>query len=300
MNNELLLSLCIPTNGISEWVFPVLDSIYCQSVEESLYEVIVCDNGDNYEFNKKIQKYIEKHKNIIYRKTNAIQFSNQIEAFKLAQGKFIKFINHRAIMKNDSIKHLLRFISKNQEVMPTIFFTNGVLDLKEETVCESLGVFIESLSYYSSWSAGLGVWKKDFEKIPADITYNKLFPHTSILFHEIEKKEYIIDNKELFCELLTDETKKGRYNLFNAFAVEYVSIISDLYRENKISLSVFLNFKKEVLKFISELYWSYIIKKNKCSYDLSDYDKHISIYFSMKEVRIQLIKNIFYKIINRF
>ena len=45
-----LLSLCIPTNGISEWVFPVLDSIYNQKVDDSLFEVIVTDNGNNEQF----------------------------------------------------------------------------------------------------------------------------------------------------------------------------------------------------------------------------------------------------------
>ncbi|MCR5757842.1 MAG: hypothetical protein K6F95_08040 [Selenomonas sp.] len=38
-----LLSLCIPTNGIIELVFPVLDSIYAQGEDESLFEVVVCD-----------------------------------------------------------------------------------------------------------------------------------------------------------------------------------------------------------------------------------------------------------------
>ena len=28
-----LLSLCIPTYGVSEWVFPVLDSIYNQKID---------------------------------------------------------------------------------------------------------------------------------------------------------------------------------------------------------------------------------------------------------------------------
>ena len=46
-NEKLVLSLCLPTNGISEWVFPVLESIYSQNVDESKYEVIVTDNGSS-------------------------------------------------------------------------------------------------------------------------------------------------------------------------------------------------------------------------------------------------------------
>lgn len=54
MNNKKLISLCIPTNGVIEWVFPVLESIYAQGVETALYEIVITDNGDNIEFKKKI------------------------------------------------------------------------------------------------------------------------------------------------------------------------------------------------------------------------------------------------------
>lgn len=52
-----IVSLCMPTNGVIEWVFPVLDSIYGQEVEEGLYEVVITDNGDNTEFKKRITEY---------------------------------------------------------------------------------------------------------------------------------------------------------------------------------------------------------------------------------------------------
>ena len=45
MQNDIDLTICIPTNGIVEWVFPVLDSIFQQDdVNLSRYEVVVTDN----------------------------------------------------------------------------------------------------------------------------------------------------------------------------------------------------------------------------------------------------------------
>ena len=38
---ELMVSLVVPTNGVIEWVFPVLDSIYQDEPEHSRFEVIV-------------------------------------------------------------------------------------------------------------------------------------------------------------------------------------------------------------------------------------------------------------------
>ena len=50
-----LVSLCIPTNGVVEWVFPVLDSIYNQIVDNALFEIVITDNGNNVVFKKNIQ-----------------------------------------------------------------------------------------------------------------------------------------------------------------------------------------------------------------------------------------------------
>ena len=56
-----LLSLCIPTNGIAELVFPVLDSIFIQKdVPHDLYEVVVMDNGNNCSFKEKMIEYAGK------------------------------------------------------------------------------------------------------------------------------------------------------------------------------------------------------------------------------------------------
>ena len=69
--NELLLSLCIPTNGISEWVFPVLDSIYEQANSLQKFEVVVTDNGNNLDFYNRMQEYCSRYQNLCYEKTKA-------------------------------------------------------------------------------------------------------------------------------------------------------------------------------------------------------------------------------------
>ena len=65
MNTKPLLSLCLPTNGIIEWVFPVLESIYSQNVDTKLFEVIVTNNGTNDEFHSMMLEYSQKHENLI-------------------------------------------------------------------------------------------------------------------------------------------------------------------------------------------------------------------------------------------
>ena len=71
-----LLTLCIPTNGVLHWVRPVLESIFQQDVDSSLYEVVVTDNGDNTDFKEFMRGYADKHPNVIYRETQAQGFLN--------------------------------------------------------------------------------------------------------------------------------------------------------------------------------------------------------------------------------
>lgn len=40
------LSLRIPTNGVVEWVFPVLDGIYSQNFDDDQFEAVATDDGD--------------------------------------------------------------------------------------------------------------------------------------------------------------------------------------------------------------------------------------------------------------
>lgn len=289
MSDQPLLSLCIPTNGVLDWVKPVLENIYKQGVDETLFEVVVTDNGDSKEFQQFMEKQAASHDNLHYRKTIAQGFLNQIESFRDANGVFIKFVNHRMMLNQGVIEELLKFVRENQKKKPIAYFLNGSLPLPEQNHYDSFDEFIAALSYYSSWSGGLSIWKEDFEQLPKDTVYNKLFPHTTILFWPFERRSYYIDN-HIMMESLPENHPKGRYNLFHAFAVEYPSIICDLYRQERIQITTFLKVKKELLSFLASLYVDYFILHRKCSYDLSGMKTSIQVYYSYSALRKNAVK----------
>ena len=300
MSKEILVSLCIPTNGILEWVLPVLESIYNQSVDRDLFEVIVTDNGTNTDFQKQMQLYSTLYENMIYKETTAVQFQNQIEAFKLASGQLIKFVNHRMIFKEGALQHIIDIVRKNKKNMTPIYFSNGVLGCNKVIKYDSFDMYIKRLSYWSSWSAGTAIWKEQFRKLDLNKNFNSLFPHTDILFLERHMSEYLIDDYPIMQELIIDESKKGQYDIFFAFAVEFPSLILELFRTGDIHLETFEYVLKNNRKFIAELYFKYCIKKEKCSYILSGYNDAIQIYYSKweinKEILIKVTKSIIGKI----
>lgn len=289
--SQPLLSICIPTNGIPELVFPVLDSIFSQKdVDKSLFEVVVMDNGHNEEFQHKITEYINRYKNLIYRQTDAYEFLSEAECYKAASGLFIKFVNHRTKLLPNTIAYLLKFIDNNIADKPSVYFANGVIKGIDKVVeYDSFDGYVRGLSYWSSWSTGMGFWKEDFERIPEDTKFNTLFPHTTILFNEKHKKRYIIDNTILLDEILVSHANKGKYNLFYAFGVEYPGIISDLYRIGAISCETFLKVKEDNFGFIAGLYYNFVFKKEKCSYDLSQKEDTLNVFYSYKKVKHQIL-----------
>lgn len=280
---EKVLSLCIPTNGIEEWVFPVLESIFNQGVDETLYEVVVTDNGDNNDFFLKMTEYAKKHNNLIYKKNNAYMFHNQLEALKYAEGIYLKFINHRCLLPEGVLQYMIDMIKKNADEKPVIFFSNKSLE-KNIYYLNSFDEFVCTLGKYVSWTGGVGIWREDYNRIPADVKVDKISPHSCILFSERKKKKYIIDNIEIARELDTDHGKKGKYDLFKAFAVEEPMISLNLLIDGDISAKTFKKIKQDYKDFIITLYNDFIVEKNDCSYILDGFDDAMGVFFTKDEI----------------
>lgn len=284
-NSNILLSLCIPTYGVMEWILPVLESIYSQNVDQTLFEVVVTDNGNNNEFFKKMQELTEKYKNLKYIKTESYSFLNEIDSYKNASGKFIKFINHRTKLKDNAINYFIEFVKNNEKEKPIVYFSNGVLKKKNISKLNTFDQYIKELGIYSSWSTGMAFWKEHFDAMKSHEEFNELFPHTDILFDRKNENTYIIDDTELLEEIPVGNNPKGKYDLFYAFGVEYISLLLDLYRSGFITIKTFQYVRNENLKFIRQLYYDFVFRKIYCSYDLSNFDSSIKIFYSKFKVK---------------
>ncbi len=296
----MLLSLVIPTYGIVEWVLPVLDSIFNQTVDESLYEVVVTDNGNNKQFQDEMIEYCKKHKNLVYKKTTAVLFMNQIEAFKLASGEFIKFINHRTKLLEGSLEYLIQYIKENMYSKPISFFLNGTIEpQKKEEFYSDFDSFLYGLSFYSSWSGGVACWKTDLKKILDNDIIEKeysLFPHACLIFLDEKDRTYNIDTCKLFEEIDKSASLKGRYDLFYAFGVEYIDLIVRVNNKGMIDDITKHYIKNENEKFIVKLYTNYVLLKNDCSYDLSSAKVSLNKYYSYNVIRIKALLNLVSKV----
>lgn len=281
------LSLCLATNGVAEWVFPVLDNIFKQDADIREWEIVVTDNGNNKAFGDKMQMYVSEHSNLIYKKTDAFMFENQIEALKIASGKYLKFINHRSMLQANAIKWMIDVIKSNIAEKPIIYWSNGALHYDRQMTYIDFDGFVRGLKEFASWTTGVGVWKSDFEKIPESWKYNKISPHSDVLFRERHKAKYIIDDS-LWCQDIdSSHAAKGKYDLYRAFGVEEITITLSLLNDGDISADTFKYVVKCYEKCVARFYLEFNILHQPCSYTLDGFNDAMGIFLNKRKVIIR-------------
>lgn len=272
---KLYLSICIPTNGRIEIVKNTLDSIYNNcTVPFSEFEVVFSDNSTNDELISLLDEYKE-YPNIIYEKSTCEGFLNSINALKMGSGLFLKLHNNYTMFTVGGLSELVSLIKLGEINKPLVFFKN--FGKKGISNYSSFDSFCADLSFWNSWSTGFSVWKEDLDKI-SDWKVNKMFPHTSLLMLQYSKEEFSINDEIYFIN--QDVPKKGGYNLFRVFAVDYLTILEVAQSDNIISTKTFKKIKKDLFfNFLISWYRNTMISKNTYTFYLEDIKGSMSVYY---------------------
>ena len=274
MDNNPIISLCVPTNGIVEWVIPLINSIYSQGVDLSQFEVIITDNGRQTDLAQAVKRF--SYSNLYYHRTTSTGFTNQIDSFKLAHGEFRKMLNHRSILLPGALKSLIKLVNENLNVRPIIYCAERGEGL---SICNNIDAFVASLRCTVSWSAGVGIWKDDIPALEkAEI--NELFPHMSLLFEIRENPQFLIWNTRY--ERQTKESGKGGYNPFYAFGVEFLDIVNRLRLHGMLSLDTFLLVKYDTYIRLKYFYIEDVLAyRSRNSFMFDNIKKHILVYYDI-------------------
>ena len=276
MDNQLLLSLCIPTNGAVQWVLPVLDSIYHQNYDHSRYEVVITDNGKDSQLANYLKDY--DYPNLRYIPTTDEGFLNLVTSLKEGRGLFCKMINHRSVLLPGTIEKMVYLVERYKDNQPVLYFSDGHVKGSEIIDCKDLDQFVTNLNFWVSWSAGIGIWRKDIEHIDS-VELDKMFPNMSLLLNLRKESQYVIWNQRY--EQMGDESGKGGYDLFDTFAVHFLDIIKSLLDGRRINLRTFNIVKNDLFGFLTNLYKSEVILPTKHTFILKDIKKSMKVYYGM-------------------
>ena len=274
VGDSVLLSLCIPTNGIVKWVIPVIDSIYAQQVDNALFEVVITDNGKADDLSKAIADY--SYPNLHYYHTTSEGFTNQIDAFEKCSGMFCKMLNHRSRMLPGSIEKIITLVKRYQESKPILYFAEGNAKGGDIIECTNVDEFVRSMSYWVSWSAGTGAWKEDIVDL-RNREIDKMFPHTIYLFGLRDESKYVIWNEKY--EVMADESGKGGYDLYYTFGVIFLDLVNTLRTNGRISLDTFVRVKDDLFIFLRGLYLSEAILPTNRTFILQNIPQSMDVYY---------------------
>lgn len=302
--SKYLLSICIPTNGVSRWVVPNVRQIYSLGTDPEIFEVVVADNAPNEEMDAAMAEF-SKYPNFRYVKTKAEGFYNIIENFVQAKGDFMIKINHRCLMQKGSIERIYQLGCEYIDRKPLIFFSNGHLMENQRLEFDSFDGYLRKLSYWSSLSEGLFFWKEDLLEVP-HIQFAPMSPNVSLMFHSKTKQLFVIDDIHFGEE--QDPTGKYGYDFFYTFAVLYLDLVNQVRIEGYLSRDGFLQIKKDLFLRLRMVYFHMVVLGKAGNFILRDIKDNLSIYYSKADyyrmalysrfviLPVELLKAVFIKI----
>ena len=279
MSDNILISICIPCFKRKEYLRKTLQSIYSEknlkSVKLNEFEVIISDNDSEAELKTLCKDF--NYDNLHYYNSHCEGFMNSYQALLYGNGMFLKLHNSQELFNQDSLKILIDTVKNNIKEKPLIFYTSGLLEKGNIFVEDNFENFINSTSYLSSWSNAFGIWKEDFDMVKNNVKLNKLFPHTSLLFTQYYKKKYIVNDQVLFTTQFVK--KRGGHNKFQAFTIEYPSILDEAVRNKNISNKTFRKTINELMfEFLPLLFFNVKIAKRE-TFSSDGFRNNIKKYF---------------------
>ena len=285
MDNQPVLSLCIPTNGAVEWVLPVIESIYAQGYDNEKFEVVITDNGKD----SQLPEYITKlnYPNLRYKQTQDEGFLNLVSCLKKGRGLFCKMINHRSVLVGDSIEKMVDLVNRYKDTRPIIYCASGEIRKPEIVECRNLNDFVLNLSYWCSWSAGIGFWREDIPVIDT-IALNKMFPNTSLLFEIRQESEYVIWNYPY--QKMQDDSGKGGYDLFHTFGVDFLDLLNEQRIRGRITNDTFERVKKDLLSFLNALYISEVALPTKHAFIIENVQRSMAVHYCKADYYAMVLK----------
>ena len=111
---NIKITVIVPTYKPQAYLWECLDSLYFQSLDSSLYEIIVVLNGERADYEDKIKEYIHEHPSVmiqyLYAEMPGVSNARNI-ALDIARGKYIAFIDDDDYVSKSYLRELLEVSS---------------------------------------------------------------------------------------------------------------------------------------------------------------------------------------------
>lgn len=290
-----ILSICIPTYNRLDILRNTIASIYAdlEGVSMEDFEVVISDNSKDHTTQPVVEEF--EYDNLHYYITECEGFRNSFYALSYGKGEYLKLNNNYTMFRKGTLRTIIEQLKSLRQLQPQVIYTNGLRGYKKLVCYSSFDDYMAGLSYFCSWSAGYGMWKSDFDKVKERVVLDKFFPQTSLLLSQDYKSNFVLDDRGLFED--QHVPKKGGYNIFKVFSVDFVSLIKNAYDAHQISKNTYEKIKSDLLyKYLSVRYFKTVIARLD-NFEHTDIKKSITTNFRQKQYYLMLLFALFTPIV---
>ena len=282
-----ILSICIPTYNRLDILRNTISSIYSDLDGVSLddFEVVVSDNSKEHTTQPVIEEF--KYENLHYYPTDCEGFRNSFFALSYGKSDYLKLNNNYTMFRKGSLRILIEQLKSLKHNKCQVIYTNGLRKIKDVAYYDTFDSYMSGLSYFCSWSAGYGMWREDFERVKNNVEIDKYFPQTSLLLSQSYKYDFAIDDRSLFED--QHVPKKGGYNIFKVFSIDFLNLIHGAYAYGTISEKTYKKIKRDLLyKYLSVRYFKTVIARLD-NFEHTGIKKNITVYYAKWQYILMLL-----------
>lgn len=190
-----------------------------------------------------------------YSNDKNIEAHNFEKVLSYGRGIFLKLNNDTLLHRDFSLDKIIAVINRHIISKDIIFFSNGTLKNVAPFQCTDLDSFVKRVSFYSTWIACFGIWKKDFTTITNFNTIQELYLVNDVLFTLVNKNGSVrVDDSKIFDPALP--AGKGGYNIYKVFGTNYLGLLEEYRQRKQISWRTLFNEKTRLFLYFL-LPWSF-------------------------------------------
>lgn len=225
-NKQPLLSICIPTYNRAEYLEGALINIVTDPTFDDRVEIVISDNASTDNTKLIGEKYSEAYPNVKYYKNETnIKDENFFLALQRSSGKYARLFNDTLRFRSGALEKMLNIIKTSSEEYPLFFYQETPLVSHKKVVVHNSCEFISNVSFYVTWIANFGNWRKYIDMISMPEEYvNLLLAQVDWSFKIVSQMSTTFLYCGNFFDSLTPK-KKGGYDFFEVFITNYTAIL---------------------------------------------------------------------------
>lgn len=304
-NNEILLSICIPTFNRVNTLKVVLERFISDPDFDHEVEIVISDNCSTDDTEAQIGKIASEYPNVkYYRNTENVKDKNFYLALSKGTGRYLKLLNDYIVFKKGGLKAIKDYVRTYESQDVNLFFYSNLRNPHRSAKVvqfENVDAFVHDINNKITWIANFGVWRKNFHELNnADELWKTQLAQMEWTLREVSLRKSIVVNFYGY-EAVDVPNKKMEYPFFVPHVVNYYKMYETYFDQGLIFKKTIDHDKYRILShFVGSRIIQYLYLEKEIPFDPATAKKVLNEYFGdIPYYRYLKVKGTFLKIMQK-